>query len=243
MTANVFDNMGIYWAEIADNNQTEKQIQFLESHLRPNILVLDVACGTGRHLIPLSQQGYDMVGLDVSSNLLRIAKQRDKQAQVIKGDMRCLPFNAQVFTAAISMDNSFGYLPTERDDSQSLIEIRRALKQDGELIIDVFNRKNLSAKYVGKKQNSKWREYPSFFFLQKRKMSPNGDNLCDLWTISDKTKGQIWVFKHTSRLYRFNELKALIEKASFKVNEVYGDYEGKKFTINSTRLILMAATT
>ena len=31
--ANVFDEMGVYWAEIADKNQTEKQMQFLKNHL------------------------------------------------------------------------------------------------------------------------------------------------------------------------------------------------------------------
>ena len=29
-TANVFDEMGVYWVEIADHNQTEKQLQFLK---------------------------------------------------------------------------------------------------------------------------------------------------------------------------------------------------------------------
>ena len=74
--ANVFDEMGVYWAEIADKNQTEKQLQFLKTHLKPEGYVLDLACGTGRHSIPLSTEGYDMVGLDVSPKLLRIAKQR-----------------------------------------------------------------------------------------------------------------------------------------------------------------------
>ena len=30
---NVFDEMGVYWAEMADQNQTEKQVQFLKNHL------------------------------------------------------------------------------------------------------------------------------------------------------------------------------------------------------------------
>ena len=72
LAANVFDEMGVYWAEIADKSQTERQIQFLKKHLKLDGYVLDVACGTGRHSIPLSQQGYGMVGLDVSANLLKM---------------------------------------------------------------------------------------------------------------------------------------------------------------------------
>jgi ubiquinone/menaquinone biosynthesis C-methylase UbiE len=46
---NVFDLMGKYWAEIADQNQTERQVAFLKKALNPEWLVLDLACGTGRH--------------------------------------------------------------------------------------------------------------------------------------------------------------------------------------------------
>jgi ubiquinone/menaquinone biosynthesis C-methylase UbiE len=47
--SNVFDEMGTYWAEIADEHQTSRQIQFLKSQLHPDGYVLDVACGSGRH--------------------------------------------------------------------------------------------------------------------------------------------------------------------------------------------------
>lgn len=66
--------MGNYWSEIADQNQTQKQIQFLKNVLPRSGLVLDLACGTGRHLIPLSMEGYDMVGLDISFRLLKMGK-------------------------------------------------------------------------------------------------------------------------------------------------------------------------
>ena len=88
----VFDEMGLYWAEIADQNPTESQIQFLKNILKPNGLVLDLACGTGRHSIPLSKDGYNMVGLDVSLNLLRIAKNRWSSVQLVRGDMQMFAF-------------------------------------------------------------------------------------------------------------------------------------------------------
>ncbi len=31
---NVFDEMGVYWAEIADQNQTDRQLQFLKNTLK-----------------------------------------------------------------------------------------------------------------------------------------------------------------------------------------------------------------
>ena len=144
---NVFDEMGNYWAEIADQNQTDRQIKFIKNTLKPEGFVLDLACGTGRHLIPLSKEGYSMVGLDISANLLRIAKSRWRSAELVRADMRFLPFKPEAFSAAVSMDTSFGYLPSEQDDMQSLSEVRETLSQGGVLIVDVFNREHLILKY------------------------------------------------------------------------------------------------
>lgn len=94
---NVFDEMGNYWAEIADKNSTENQIHFIKNILKTNGYVLDLACGTGRHSIPLSKEGYGMVGLDASLNLLRIAKKRWSQIQLVRGDMRFLSFRSGAF--------------------------------------------------------------------------------------------------------------------------------------------------
>ena len=117
---NVFDEMGIFWAEIADQNQTERQVEFLKNILQPKGLLLDLACGTGRHLIALDKEGYGVVGLDISLKLLKVAKSRLHVAQLVRADMRFLPFKPQAFAAAVSMDQSFGYLPSERNDIKSL---------------------------------------------------------------------------------------------------------------------------
>ena len=139
---NVFGEMGQFWAEIADENQTQRQIQFLKAQLNREGCVLDVACGTGRHTIALCKSGFDVVGLDVSVNLLKIAKKHGDSA-LVRGDMRFLPFKAEAFTAAVSMDNSFGYLPSEKENQQSLAEVKRVLKIGGLFLLDVFNREKL----------------------------------------------------------------------------------------------------
>jgi ubiquinone/menaquinone biosynthesis C-methylase UbiE len=231
--------MGVYWAEIADKNQTERQIQFLKSQLKPGGFLLDVACGTGRHTIPLSVAGFSMIGLDASPHLLKIAKQRDA-VLLVKGDMRFLPFKAGTFSAAISMDTSFGYLPSEKDDAKSLAEIRRVLRKDGKLVVDVFNRKNLAAKYQGKTPAPKWIEYPDFFLHQKRTVSNRGNWLCDSWEIHDKPFGHMRVFKHSVRLYERSQLEGLLAEAGFKVQEVFGGYEGQEFSAEAPQLILLA---
>lgn len=267
---NVFDELGIYWSEIADENFTKQQIQFIKNTVGKEGLVLDLACGTGRHTIPLSNEGYGVVGLDVSLKLLKIAKHRSPQIQLVKGDMRHLPFNGEVFSTAVSMDTSFGYLPSETADLQSLIELHKTLRQGGLLILDVFNRERMISKYrLGLKRRVanglkwwslpillhshnrllrkmlflffKWREYPSFFLLQKRTISADGE-LCDLWVVCDKATGQMHLFRHSVRLYGLSQLKGLLEKAGFAVKGQYGSYSLEAYSADSSRLIVLANT-
>lgn len=241
LTSNVFDQMGNYWAEIADKNQTERQIQFLKNQLEPQGYVLDLACGTGRHTFPLTQQGYGMVGLDISRKLLNIAKQRSQIVEVVLGDMRFLPFKMSAFAAVISVDTSFGYLPSEADEKASFCEVRRVLFEKGVFVVDVFNREELTQKYKLKNGSFDWKEYPSFFLKQKRSVSARGDWLCDSWAVRDKLSGQLLVFEHSVRLFEQDCLLKMLEKTGFCIKQVFGNYEEQDFNSFSSRLIFVAA--
>ncbi len=264
---NVFDEMGIYWQQIADKGPTQRQIQFIKDNVAKDGWVLDLACGTGRHSSPLAQEGYSVVGLDVSKTLLKIAKQNSSQVQLVRADMRHLPFKDKTFTAALSLDNSFGYLPTEEADKESLKELHKTLRPDALLVLDVFNREQLTQKYkkfLAKHQwlilptllkypnhlsrsllwaLYKWREYPSFFLLQKRTVDAKAGLLCDLWIINDKADGKMHTFRHTARLYGISRLKDLLYGEGFVVERVCGGYEGQDFGVKSLRLIILADAT
>ncbi|MGD0450854.1 MAG: hypothetical protein ABSA79_07370 [Candidatus Bathyarchaeia archaeon] len=159
---------------------------------------------------------------------------------------------------------SFGYLPNEHDDVQCLRALREVLKDDGMLIVDVFNRERLISKYqtnwlrqlkwallpIMFRANRfgawlvfhffKWKEYPSFFLLQKRTVEANGARLHDLWVICNKEDGRIRVFEHNARLYELKRLQVLLEQAGFTVKAIYGDYNQQSLSPSSSRLILVA---
>lgn len=237
--SNVFDELGQFWAEIADQNHTQRQIRFLKTQLKPDAAVLDLACGTGRHLIPLSEAGFCVVGVDVSRRLLKIARQRGAEALVL-GDLRFLPFKEGAFTSAVSMDTSFGYLTTENDDTQSLTETKRTLRQGGRLILDLFNRQHLTKKYGGKPAEPKTLEYPSFVLEQKRSINIDGSSLRDEWVVKTPN-GETAVFEHIVRLYLRSDLEQMLASAGFVINTVWGGYETQPFSADSSRLILLAS--
>jgi ubiquinone/menaquinone biosynthesis C-methylase UbiE len=228
--------MDYLWAEIAERHQTQQQIQFLKTQLKPQERVLDAACGTGRHTMALCKEGFNVVGLDVSPNLLRMAKNKGA-LWLVRGDLRALPFKAEAFSAIISVDNSFGYLPSKEQDQNSLVEARRVLRSEGILLLDVFNRERLVHKYGLKPVAERLFEYPSFQLKQLRTVSRDGDWLCDHWTITEHT-GKKRVFRHKVHLYTFAQLEEMLSNAYFAVDAVYGDYENQPFDQDSKRLIM-----
>jgi SAM-dependent methyltransferase len=239
-SGNVFDAMGLFWAEIADQDQTQRQINFLKQTLQHDGYVLDIACGTGRHTIPLTQSGVNAVGLDLSLHLLKIAKARGA-SQLVQADMRFLPFKAGTFAAVVSMDTSMGYLPSEKEDLQSLVEIKRVLVLDGWFVLDVFSREYFVAKYADKTPTPKLHEYPSFYLQQTRTLANSGNQLHDHWTIRTKKNNQERFFEHTVRLFDREHLEAMLATVGFKVEAVYGDYEKQPYNSATPRLIILAA--
>jgi len=237
-TGNVFDDINYYWAEIAERHQKQQQIQFLKTQLKHQDRILDAACGTGRHTIPLCKEGFNIVGLDVSSNLLRIAK-KAVGLWLVRGDLRALPFKSEAFDAIISVDNSIGYLPSKDEDQKSLVEVRRVLRKEGRFVLDVFNREGLVQKYGQKPASASLFEYPNFQLKQVRTVSENGDWLCDQWTITEYT-GKKSVFRHKARLYTLTQLEEMLDNAEFAVDSVFGDYERQPFSQESKRLIILS---
>jgi SAM-dependent methyltransferase len=169
-----------------------------------------------------------------------MAKSRWQGAQLVRGDMRFLPFKQKAFVAVISMDQSFGYLPSSKDDLQSLRELHVVLGRGGVLIVDLFNLEQL----IKKNQANplpKGREYSSFFLVQTRSIDSLSRKLHDQWTVFDWVERDVKVFEHITRLYRRSDMQRLLEKAGFSLKAIYGDYEMENWTEDSNRLIFFAA--
>jgi SAM-dependent methyltransferase len=124
----------------------EAECELIEEVLRdygegPVHRVVDLGCGTGSHAIPLTQRGYDVVGVDRSEPML--ARARKKAAglpngegpRFIEGDIRS--FNLpQTFDAALMMFTVLGYQLENVDVRAVLHTTRRHLRVGGLVMFD-----------------------------------------------------------------------------------------------------------
>jgi len=121
--------------------QTEKEANFITYWLPASTHhhLLDLCCGTGRHMALLRNRGYEIVGLDRNMIALDHAKKYCPPCVVIAADMRAIPFNPASFDAVISLWQSFGYF----DDAVNrdvLRQISTILRPGGRLLLDVYHR-------------------------------------------------------------------------------------------------------
>ncbi len=97
--------------------------------------VLDVACGTGRHLAALARLRFDVEGLELSPEMLAAAAARVPGVPLHEGDMRTFRLDRR-FDAVVCLFSSIGYMTTVDDLSAALANMGDHLVDGGVLVVE-----------------------------------------------------------------------------------------------------------
>jgi SAM-dependent methyltransferase len=132
--------------EIAFDMNRKQEVNFLVHCFRKYSRravksVLDIACGTGPHLIRLAERGYRMSGLDLSPENIEFLRGRaaGKGLDLLLhvADMTRFRVPAPL-DAAICMQDSQGHLLTNEAILAHLVCVRKALRPDGLYVFDRY---------------------------------------------------------------------------------------------------------
>lgn len=112
------------------------EIDFYLSRARQAGSVLEVACGTGRVALRMAAAGIPVTGIDLSPELLAVARTKTtgENPRWLEGDMRTFQAGEQ-YDLAIIPGHSFQFILTPADQLACLLNIRRHLHPGGRLII------------------------------------------------------------------------------------------------------------
>lgn len=198
--------------------------------------VLDLACGSGRHLDRLRASGLRAVGLDLSPELLREARRRpDVSGALVRGDMRALPFGDEAFDGLVSFFTSFGYFHTPEEDRAVVSEMRRVLRGGAAFLIDYLNarrvRERLEPETVSETEEG----------LVRQIRWLEGDQVVKRIEIVEE--GGTEVYHERVRLYEPGELTELLAKRGLDVEARMGGYDGRPFHQDASRLLLLGRAT
>jgi SAM-dependent methyltransferase len=102
------------------------------------VTLLDAACGTGGHAVPLSRRGYKITAFDVSPVMLQQARAKTSEVTFHQMDLRTFDIGKE-FDACVCMFAAMNYLTRNNDILTALLNVRKHLKRDGLFIFDFWN--------------------------------------------------------------------------------------------------------
>lgn len=211
--------------------------------------VLELACGTGHYLIPLTEKGTDISGIDISGEMLERAAQkaseRNVSIDVQKGDIRDFELDRK-FSLILLLGNSLQHLTTREDIEKCFDAVKKHLAPNGRFIVEVFNP---SLKILTR--NSDENVLDSVYETDNGKMSLTGKVNYDeatqinyiTWNYESVLTGESKEFTFTMRQFFPQELEALLHYNGFQIEEKFGDRSGEKFESSSPRQIIVAGKT
>lgn len=220
---------------------TQKEVDFMEAALgvKPGGMILDLACGNGRHAVELSCRGFQVVGLDLSLAMLsraaELAQKVNQKINFIHGDMREMAFES-TFDGAICQGTSFGYFDDETN-IKVIDGLRRALKTRGMLIIETANRDFL----ISRQPNMVWFEGDGCVCMEESSFNYITSRLAVKRSLLFDDGRQI-EHEFSIRVYSLHELGKILHTAGFRVAEISGHIHtpGAFFGVDSTNLIILA---
>jgi SAM-dependent methyltransferase len=198
---------------------------------RPVRRVLDLACGAGRHARYFGEHWWTS-GVDLSEVLLRIARRNGTPARLVRADIRELPYRDAAFDLVVNLFTSFGYFDTDEEHEVVLRHLSRVIAKRGTFVIDFLNARLVRAtlvpcdeKIIGGKR-----------IEQKREISEDGRYVIKHINNKSDRRG----FIERVRLFSVGDLTAMLERAGFEIESLFGDYDGAMLADDSPRVILFA---
>jgi len=209
--------------------------------------VLEIACGTGRVLLPTARAGIDIFGIDLAENMLMLCRERVSELpeevaariRLQNADMCDFEFS-QKFDLITIPFRPFMHLTTIEDQFRCLECVRRHLTDDGLFAFDIFfpDMKIL----IDMSDGAEWGEEPEKTlpdgrkFLRRfrfEKVDPISQvSICDIIfhvTYPDGKKERL-VHRFPIRYtWRF-EAEHLLKAAGFEIVDLYGDFESHQFS-------------
>jgi SAM-dependent methyltransferase len=208
---------------------------------------LELACGSGRLLIPFAEAGVDIAGIDLSEPMLALARekavQRGVEIDVAHADVRDFHLG-RTFRCIFIPANAMHHLLTRQDVERCLACVRRHLTSDGRFIIGILNpslailSRDPDGHYpvgeydgpdgAGKVIVTEQNRYDSVTQINR---------VC--FTHRWEDSGDTLELRFAMRMFFPQEIEALLVYNSFVVEAVYGDYGEEPLAPESPKQLLV----
>lgn len=231
-----------FYDHVTPYNHRQDVDFFVEMARQSSGPVLEVGCGTGRVLTPTATAGIEITGIDLSSSMLSVCREKlanspqdvQSKVQLIQADMREFDLGREFNLITIPF-RPFQHLIATEDQLSCLNCIHRHLSHGGRLILDLFNP---SLRFlVDEDASFEMLDVPEFVVPDGRKVTryhriPSRDlfnqiqevELIYYVTHEDGRKERLVHAFPMRYLFKF-EVEHLLARCGFEVEHVYADYD------------------
>lgn len=143
---------------------------------QPGMKVLDVGCGTGNFSLKLASQEVAVTGIDISEEMLKLARRKAALNPELKLEFKWMDFNRlefedESFDGVISMTA----LEFAQDPARVYAEMYRVVKPGGQILIGVISSEGDWGRYYLKKAKADPGSVFNYFNLKSREQMENLD--------------------------------------------------------------------
>lgn len=154
-------------ADARDRDVFQREVDIVQGFLKNSLNgpLLDVACGTGRVFPYYGDR--EIYGIDISKDMLKIAKKRKPSARLKVSDAEKIPYTDNKFSVVITSR----FIMHTPEYEKVISEMSRVVKKGGSLIVDFPNKFSLSyftTKYRLKNKSGTLRYFNLFTYSQIR---------------------------------------------------------------------------
>lgn len=223
------------WADYIEKVLDEYQI--------PKGLVLDLGCGTGSLSCLLDEKGYDMIGVDLSEEMLGIAKEKaieeNRDILYLNQDMREFELYGTV-GAIVSVCDSLNYILEEEELLEVFRLVNNYLDPGGIFLFDLNTRYKYE-ELMGENTIAENRESCSFIWenYYDREKCINEYNLT-IYIEGEDGRYDRWEETHFERFYETEKIIELLEKAGMEFLCVTDEFTDCPPNADSQRLVFLA---
>lgn len=230
-----------------DDTPYEEWCAFAMEQLRRNGieegLVLDMGCGTGKMTRMLAGQGYDMIGVDASLEMLQIAQEHQNREDMgilyLNQDIRELELYGTV-RAVVSTCDCLNYITEDEDLTEVFRLVNNYLDPGGIFLFD-FNTLYKYEELLGDRTFAENRDMGSFiwenYYDETERL-----NQYDLTLFIRQQNGLYEKYEetHFQRAYTLEEMKRFLKLAGMEFITAYDGYKNCQAQEQSERICVLA---
>ncbi|MCH5462725.1 class I SAM-dependent methyltransferase [Lactobacillus sp. LC28-10] len=201
--------------------------------------LLELACGAGRLAVLLAQDGYDVTGFDLSDEMLSLADQHAREADIalplIEGNMLDLS-DLQRYHTVTCFADSLCYLPDEESLLKTFEQVARHLDDDGQFLFDVISPYQTDTVYPGYMYNYRDTDRAFMWSSEAGEQSHSVDHDLTFFTYNENKGAYDEVAElHHERTYELATYQRLLKSAGFKQVKVSADFGKTNIKSDTTR--------